>query len=275
VLLEEMIGYRYAAGHSGPPGKPVVMPEIMMARASAPAGSLTSATATDVLKFVRLHLDGGEAMDGTRVLSTKSVQAMQQPQYPTPGSPTADAHIGLGWMVGRWGNERMIGHGGGTLGQLSFLHVLPDRRFAVCLLTNSYSGGLLWRDLGGWLFEELAGVTMPRVPQPASPPPELDLSKYKGRFERLSLRTDVDVEDGELIMSTTPTGTLAEVTGGQPQKLRLRPIDAERFYVKQPGGEGIVVFSDFDKKGRPGYLFMGRAAPRVASAPAKKKATKS
>jgi CubicO group peptidase (beta-lactamase class C family) len=278
VLLEEMIGFRYAAGHAGGEvGKPGVVPEIMMGRSSAPAGSVTSATATDVLGFVRMHLENGEGPGRSRVLSEKSVRAMQTPQYPMPGSGSDHAHIGLGWIMNEWDGQRVIGHGGGTIGQLSFLQVLPDRDFAVCLLTNSTTGGLLWRDLGGYLFEELAGVTIPRPPQPPAKAPKLDLAVYTGKFERMSQQYELDVVKGELIMTITMTGPLAEKMGGPPQKLLLRPIDAERFHIKMgAGAEGLVTFSDFDKNGRPGYLFMGRAAPRVAGGPtpAKRKTAK-
>jgi CubicO group peptidase (beta-lactamase class C family) len=271
VLVEEMIGFRYAAGHGGGEGgKPQVVPEIMMSRSSAPAGSITSATARDVLGFVRMHLDEGEARDGSRVLSAKSVRAMQQPQYPMPGA-AVPTHVGLGWMLSEWDGEPVMGHGGGTFGQLSFLQVLRDRRFGVCLLTNSSTGGLLWRDLGEWLFDELAGVTMPRVPQPPRTRPEVDLKAYTGRYERLSQEYELAVEKGELVMTATLTGPLAEKLGVAPQKMRLRPIDRERFYVKMPAGEALVVFQDFDDNGRPAYLFMGRVAPRVPDTPARRK----
>src|SRR5205823_5330781 len=129
VLLEEMIGFRYAAGHSGGPN-PQVVPEIMMSRSAAPAGSITSATAANVLRFVKMHLDGGEAPDGSRVLSAASVKAMQQPQYPMPGAVAPNSNIGLAWIMAEWDGQRVIGHGGGTFGQLSFLQILPDRNFA-------------------------------------------------------------------------------------------------------------------------------------------------
>src|SRR4051794_10937895 len=195
---------------------------------------------------------------------------MQQPQYPLPAG-AAPTHVGLGWMISEWDGETVIGHGGGTFGQLSFLQVLRDRRLAICLLTNSFTGGLLWRDLGEWLFDELAGVTMPRVPQPPRRRPSLDLKAYVGRYERLSQDYDLNVEKGELVMTATLTGPLAEKLGAEPQKLRLRPIDRERFYVKMPSGEALAVFQDFDDGGRPGYLFLGRAAPRVADRPARRK----
>ncbi|HZU73035.1 MAG TPA: serine hydrolase [Acidimicrobiales bacterium] len=272
VLVEEMVGFRYAAGHAGgEAGRPQVVPEIMMSRASAPAGSITSATAADVLGFVRMHLDGGEGPDGSQVLSAASVKAMQKPQYPMPGSVAEKAHIGLGWMLSEWDGERVIGHGGGTVGQLSFLQILADKRFGACLLTNSTTGGLLWRDLAKYLFSEFAGVTPPRAPRPPKEPPALDLSLYTGRFERLSQTYEVEVVDGQLTVTATLNGPLAERMPSPAQKLRLRPIDRERFYVKMPGGEALATFSDFDKKGRPGYLFLGRAAPRVVEEPAKAK----
>jgi hypothetical protein len=135
---------------------------------------------------------------------------------------------------------------------------------------------MLWRDLGEYLFDELAGVTMPRVPQPPETAPKVDLSRYTGKFERLAQQYEIDVVDGELIMTATMTGPLAERLGAAPQKLRLRPIDSERFHVKMPTGEALVVFSDFDKKGQPGYVFMGRVAPRMVEArtPAKRKTAK-
>jgi len=264
VLLEEMVGFRYAAGHVvDAQGRPSVVPQIMMSRASAPAGSITSATARDVLRFVQMHLDQGRALDGTVVLSPQSVAAMQQPQYPIPGSASGQAHVGLAWLMDEWDGQRVIGHGGGTLGQLSFLQVLPERRFAVCLLTNSGTGNLLWRDLGTYLFQELAGVRMPRIPGPPETPPVLDLGAYAGVYERLSERYEVDVEGSALTLTTVETGPLADLVDAPRERWRLLPIDREHFYVRTANGEeALVTFSDFDREGRPGYLFLGRATPR-------------
>jgi hypothetical protein len=126
---------------------------------------------------------------------------------------------------------------------------------------------MLWRDFGEYLFDELAGVTVPRVPQPPAKAPKLDLSAYTGKFERMAQQYELDVVDGELIVTATMTGPLAEKMGAAPQKFRLRPIDAERFHVKMPTGEALVTFSDFDKGGRPAYIFLGRVAPRLIEAP--------
>ena len=256
VLAEEMLAFRYAVGHMpGPNGEPAMAPTVLMGRASAPAGSVTSATARDVLGFVKMHLDLGRAPDGSRVLSEKSVRAMQQPQVRVPGRTPA-GHVGLGWMLDDWDGQKMIGHGGGTIGQLSFLHALPERHLAACLLTNSGTGALLWRDLGRWLFDDLVGVTVPEVPKPADPPPSLDLRRYTGRYERLSVSCDLAVEGGELVATMTPTGPLAAL-GLPPQQIRFQPVDDETFHVAMGGGEGVAVFLDFDARGRPQYLHLG------------------
>lgn len=264
VLAEEMLAHRYAVGHIVAPGKPpVVPPMVLMATAHAAAGSLTSATPEDVLAFVRLHLSRGWAPDGTRVLSEDTVRAMQTPQHPIPSAYLGPSEIGLGWMLSTWSGERVIGHGGGTIGQLSFLQVLPERPFGVVLLTNATTGALLWADLGRWLFAELAGVEMARPPTPADPAPDLDLEVYTGTFERLGVRIEVEADDGALRVTSTPTGEMAKLQP-QAQTIRLRPVDESRFHVAGPMGDGAAVFTDRDRRGRPRYLHIGgRISRRV------------
>jgi hypothetical protein len=241
----------------------------MMSPSHAPAGSMTASTAREVTRFVQMHLDGGKAANGKRVLSAKSVKAMQQPQAKMPRAVLADA-MGLGWILSTWDGERVLAHGGGTIGQLSFLYVLPDRRIAVCLLTNSGTGGLLWRDLGRYLFQELADITPPQPPKPPDPAPKLDLRPYTGRFLRHGIDTQVMQKNGELVATLKSSGPLAD-PGAPPQELIRQPIDSELFYVPAMGA--LASFIDFDANGKPRGLYVGsRVAMRVAGSPSKKKA---
>lgn len=267
VVPEEMIAHRYAIGHIVPPGltEPIVAPMVFLPHSCAPAGSLTSATARDVLRFVRMHLDGGRASDGTPVLSATSVRAMQEPQAKLPVSSLGEA-MGLGWILSNWGGERVIGHGGGTMGQLSYLHALPDRRFAVCLLTNSMTGGFLWQDLGRALFDELAGVPMPSVPKPSAEPPSVDLDRLVGTYARLGSETEVRVEDGRLVATVKGTGEMAALS--PPQTLTLVPLSEDTFHTSLMGQETVVQFLEFDRGGRPTYLHAGGRSSRRAGAPA-------
>ena len=83
TLPEEAILHRAAVGHHarGTPVRVWGLP-----RSVGPAGLITAA-ASDLLTFTRLHLDGGIAPDGNRLLSEVSVAAMQQPRPRYPSSP--------------------------------------------------------------------------------------------------------------------------------------------------------------------------------------------
>jgi CubicO group peptidase (beta-lactamase class C family) len=264
VLPEEMVARRCAVGHvQGPDQVPTVPPVVVMEAAHVPAGSRTVATAAELVAFVRVHLSGGRAHDGTRLLSESSVHAMQQFQVPRPRSCDAPESQGLGWMLADWDGAKIIGHGGGTIGQVSFLQAIPARDLVVVLLTNAGAGEHLWEDLGRWLFEELADARMPRVPRPADPPPDLSLHDYAGSYDRLGVRFDVTVDDSQLVMRTTLSGPIAELQEDQEQPpCYLRPVDSESFFTAEDGYQRLVTFLEF-RDGRPGYLFAGRACRRI------------
>ena len=262
VLAEEMIARRCAVGHQpGPGGVPTVPPVVIMGMASAPAGSRTVSTAADLTAFARLHLGDGTAPDGTRLLSAASVAAMQQAQADRPAGTDAPAAQGLGWMLADWSGTRVLGHGGETIGQTSFLQALPDRDLVVALLTNSAGGERLWRPLGRWLFETLADVPMPAVPRPADPAPERRLANYAGTYERLGARYGVAAEGGQLVLRTEFLGALAELDGPTQPPARLRAVTDEAFHAASADGESLVRFQEF-RAGRPEYLFTGRVARR-------------
>ena len=266
VLLGDMLRHRSAVGHvPGPDARPMVPPTVVMEYGQAPAGSLTTATAAELVRFVQMHLDDGAAPDGSQVLSADSVRAMQQVQATMPPTSSVPLTQGLGWLMQEWGGKKVVGHGGGTIGQLSFLQAIPEDRLVVALLTNGPTGGLLWRDLARWLFDELAGVQPALAPKVPAAPPTLNLERYAGTYERLGVRNTVTVEGAELVMRAEPTGTLAEMQQSlpPPPPADLRPIDKERFGAKVNGVDAVIVFSEFER-GRPTYLFGGRAAKRMA-----------
>jgi CubicO group peptidase (beta-lactamase class C family) len=264
VLADEMLAHRVAVGHvAGPAEQPTVPPVVVMEYAQVPAGSRTTSTAAELVRFAQMHLRGGRGPDANQVLSEGSVAAMREAQVDRPAISTAPLNQGLGWLMAQWDGHEVVGHGGGTIGQLSFLEVLPDRELVVALLTNSGTGGLLWRDLGRWLFEELAGVEMPGPLKPSDSLPPLSLERYVGIYERLGVRHQVAFQEGELVIHTEVSGPIAELRQGvQPPPARLRPIDAERFATTLYGEDATVAFLEF-VRGRPRYLFIGRVARRT------------
>jgi len=267
VRLDEMIARRCAVGHLlGVRRQPIVPATVVMEHAQAPAGSVTTASASELVRFVQMHLNEGAAPDGRQVLSGPSVRQMQEVQTLIPATSTAPQTQGIGWLMHDWDGTPVLGHGGGTIGQLSFLECIPQEGVVVALLTNSVTGGGLWRDLGRWLFEELAGVTMSGVPKAANPPPALDLDRYAGTYERLGVRYRVQAQPPGLAMHVEVSGELADLEQRRPTQppIILRPIDSERFVARIDGTDSVVAFLA-PERGRPRYLFTGRVARRVAA----------
>ena len=125
TLPEEALLHRTAVGHVGEPDEdPVPATSWALSRSMGPAGMVT-ASVEDVLTFARMHLDGGLAADGTRVLSAAAVEAMAAKEADLPDTYTLGDSWGLGWIRFGWDGERLLGHDGNTIGQSAFLRVLP------------------------------------------------------------------------------------------------------------------------------------------------------
>ncbi len=265
TLPEEALLFSAATGHITPPGadEPHVTPQWGIFRSAGPAG-LIHMTAQELLGFARLHLDGGVASDGTRVLSESSVTAMQEPQVAIPDRWTLGSHWGLGWFLLDWSGRRLYGHDGSTLGQAAFLRILPDAGLSAALLTNGGHTRELFEDLFREVFDELAGVELPARPEPAPEPAPFDPAEYVGRYARVGV--EIFVEEGEDGLKATmrPTGALAATVGDDPMHFTLRPFDGEAFVAREDGEDTWSPAVFFDLPGGRRYLHFGvRATPRV------------
>jgi CubicO group peptidase (beta-lactamase class C family) len=271
TLPEEALLHRAAVGHIGRPGEDPKPTRLWtLQRAAGPAGLICS-TATDVLTFAQLHLDGGTTANGERLLSAGSVAAMQEPQAEIPDPYALGAqHWGLGWFLMDWGGTRLYGHDGGTVGQSAQLRVLPDQGAAVCILMN---GGRAPASFARRVLEAvvrpLAGVGPPPPPPPPEVTPDLDLDRFVGGYERLSCRLEVtrkDDDPGALMLTHTPTGELADLMRMPPNVYDLTPLAEDgRFLATMPGlPEPITATFYGDRDGVPRFVhFGGRASPRV------------
>jgi CubicO group peptidase (beta-lactamase class C family) len=266
TLPEEAILHRAAVGHRDSPHEDDPVSVWALPRSLGPAGLITS-TAHDVLRFARLHLDQGVTPEGRRVLGAGSVLAMQQPQFEIPGLGESPAHVGLAWRMQRWDGHRIVGHDGGTIGQLAYLRLDQDRQVAAVLLTNGPTSGAMFRPLFQEIFDAYAGVEPPPDPEPASQPlGPLDLSRHVGRYERESLRYEVALRDGQLQVIATLTGERAALSDEAGYELTLQPVDGTgdhfvaRLHDHDPWA-GLI----FDRlgDGTPYLFFGGRTTRRV------------
>jgi CubicO group peptidase (beta-lactamase class C family) len=265
TLPEDAVLRRAAVGHIHQ-GKeaPVATKTWLLPRSMGPAG-LISAPAREVLAFAQLHLDGGVATDGTRLLSAASVHAMQETQVEVPDPHTLGDRWGLGWILFEWSGHELFGHDGGTIGQSAFLRILPSRNAAVVLLTNGGMTDRLYHSIVGDVFEALAGF---RVPPPLTAPatrPAIDTAVVAGVYGRLGVRTEVGTDGDRLRATISYSGDLAALELEPVQTLTLEPVDQLTYLARsEKGGDPVpVVFYDV-ADGRARFVHFGaRACRRV------------
>ncbi|ADB33932.1 beta-lactamase [Kribbella flavida DSM 17836] len=266
TLPEEALLYRAAVGHVGEPGQePSRAPVWGLPRALGPAGLVTS-TAADALAFARMHLTGGLAADGTRVLSEESVAAMADKHADLPDKYSLGDSWGLGWIRFGWDGHRLIGHDGNTIGQAAFLRVLPEQGLAVTLLTNGGNARDLYEDLYREIFAELADVAMPRPLAPPAESVEVDVHRHVGRYDRASVLGEVFVRDGQAVLRQTITGPLAELMPDPVHEFVMTPVDdsGDLFVVREPESLTWSPVTFYSLPTGEQYLHFGvRATPKV------------
>jgi dipeptidyl aminopeptidase/acylaminoacyl peptidase len=263
TLPEEALLHRAAVGHMTKDGKQEPAPVWVLPRSAGPAGTIFASTA-DVLAFARMHLDGGLAQDGTRVLSEASAAAMTEKQTDVPDPNALGDSWGLGWIRFGWDGRRLIGHDGNTIGQSAFLRILPEQRLAVTLLTNGDHARELYLDLFREIFAELAGIDLPQPLAPAAEPPSVDVARYTGRYERASSQLDISEGEHGLRLKMTVTGPLAELIPEQPE-VDLVPVDDSLFVCRMSENESWTSVVFYTLPTGEQYVHMGvRATPKVS-----------
>ena len=261
TLPEEALLHRAAVGHLGG-AEPVRASVWTPPRAAGPAGLIAS-TVADVLAFARLHLTGGLAGDGTRLLSAESAAAMAASQVELPNASGQSDSWGLGWSRFDWAGRRVIGHDGDVIGQSAALRVLPEAGLAIAICANGGNPGELYQDLFTEIAAEVAGIVLPRPPAPPAEPVEADITPWLGRYERSSARLEVLAEGPTLRVTTT--GELADLLDRSVEEYTLVAAGPDRFLIRAPGAQtwAPVRFGTTSTGQR--YLHAGgRAAPKTS-----------
>ena len=272
VFPEEVIPHPNAVGHEPDPENPDqlrVSDPWGLYRSCGPMGASLVASAGDVLRFALLHLDGGVAADGTRLLSADIVAAAQQPQITLVDDTVLGEAWGLGWILDHFGDVSVIGHDGNSLGQNAFMRVAPEQRFGFCLQTNVESALSMYRELAEWLFQDRLSVAPRQDPEPLESRVVADPSRYAGTYERSGLVFTIEDADGALVATIKASHAAAEMQSLPPmERLPLVPVARDdSFLLKLPIADSellAVFFNPADESAAPTYLhFGGRAHKRV------------
>ena len=194
-----MITHRFVVGHHKEGKKVVVSRPWAIGRAGAPVGGVVS-TVNDFLTYTRFHMGDGKSANGKKVLSAKILRQMRAPLHPASGCD----QIGLTWFIRDAGELNVINHGGATHGQIAGLYFVPEKQFALAVLTNSEDG----RAITGAALKQSLRVFLDadlRIPSPIESPTE-ELDKYLGKYELPLLAFELKLEKGQLMLHETPRG---------------------------------------------------------------------
>jgi CubicO group peptidase (beta-lactamase class C family) len=203
---------------------------------TAPAGAIVS-NVVDMSRWMRLNLDEG-LFEGKRILSSGIVREMQSMQIPTPISEdrmemlgTRFSGYGLGWGISDYRNLKLVTHGGGLSGMISYQALVPEKKLGVIVLTNfapnELARALVYRIIDTMLGEPVRDWSAEYLKKQARDKaradakekellarrvsgtrPSLDLEDYTGSYrDDLYGEAEVLLEEGRLLFSYNPRHT--------------------------------------------------------------------
>ncbi|HEV8410143.1 MAG TPA: serine hydrolase domain-containing protein [Gemmatimonadaceae bacterium] len=150
----DFIVQRFAAGHLTRDGVPALQ------RPFVPSSSITAGgiglCISDMMTYARFHMGDGRAANGEQVLTRASLEAMRTPQM---RKQSTDDDIGIAWHLRTVGTIRTASHGGTLAGHNLLLEIVPERNFAISILTNSNVGWRVIQDVEREALRSYLGAT--------------------------------------------------------------------------------------------------------------------
>jgi CubicO group peptidase (beta-lactamase class C family) len=187
-FAEDVMTRRFAVGHDR--NNEVSRPWAI-GRAHHPAGGLAS-TVGDLLRYARFHLG-----DGDGVLTRASLDEMQRIQVDV-GS--IFEYVGITWAMSDCTGARIVGHGGGTNGQISLFFLAPEHDFAFAVLTNQQRGNEVTVPARAAALQAIGAAEREREPV------DVDADEYLGAYTSPLFDVELRREDGRLRLVTTSKG---------------------------------------------------------------------
>jgi CubicO group peptidase (beta-lactamase class C family) len=255
----EAITHRVAVGHAVEGGSSHVATPWGMPRSVNPAGGLVS-TAREQLLYAKFHL--GLPVAREPILSGETLRFMQSALVPAGGGRAA--FCGLSWLIQR--TPGLLAHGGATNGQRSSFVIVPPRRFAMTVLTNSDSGALLHRGVVKWVLRN--GLELRAPHEQLEPLAGADLELYRGHYETREQAIMVESTGRHLRLSIERRSDRARLFAGETSAvMTASAFEGDR--IRLEDGPEAGAFGEFlrDAEGSPAWLrVFGRVHVRNRSA---------
>lgn len=230
---------RLATGHSSRRygQERLALPHLDTQAMSAATGFYS--TAEDLCRYGAAHFLGNEEL-----LKDDTKRDMQHEAWKVEGP--LPRHYALGFNVADVAGRRMIGHGGGFPGFITYTTIDPVDRLVVSVLTNAIDGPA--EALASGVVKLINRAAETDVP-PADP--NLDLDRFTGRF--FSLWGVVDIfRLGDRLCAIDP-----EMLDPTVDVMELDLVDDETLRIAKASGyssPGERVAFEFDGTGKPTLL---------------------
>jgi CubicO group peptidase (beta-lactamase class C family) len=138
--------------------------------------------------------------NGSRIIKRKTLEAMRVPQI----SMGRRGSMGITWFISPTSNPVRYSHGGATHGQQAIFMFIPEKDFAISILTNSDDGGILNTNTLALALELYCGIK-PVTPQPLKTP-ESELKEFTGSYRIGTEAFDLKIKNGLLMYHHIPLG---------------------------------------------------------------------
>jgi len=257
----DVMTHRFVVGHNVTEEGCKVARPWPLPRSLYPAGGIIC-DVRDLLRYARFHLGDGRVNDETRLLSSESMELMQSPQV----TIWRDDSVGIAWMINEIDGVRILSHSGGTTGQISLLQLIPERDFAMAILTNANRGGLVTLEMSRWALKHYLELEMPEPKSIESS--EEELASYTGHYSQPYMDFDLGMLAGKLVglwkvKGSFPTKDTPPPPQSPPMSLAL--CEKDRLLVLDGPTKGLRGEAIRKPDGSIGWLrFGGRIHVREA-----------
>jgi len=190
--------HRFVVGHYTEKKKVKVARPWAIGRAGNGVGGVVS-TVKDLLKYARFHMGDGKSESGKRIVRHQSLEAMRMVQVNAGGR----GDMGITWFIRYAAGLTAYAHGGATHGQQAYLFFIPEKDFALAILTNSDHGGIITAQTFGWVLDSYFGIKL-SAPKPLKSSQEP--GEIVGRYKIGTECFDIKVKGKYLIYHHIPLG---------------------------------------------------------------------
>ena len=209
-----------------------------------PGGSSMWSSADDLVRFARMHMNGG-VLGGTRIVKEESARIMQNL---TVEGDEPGRKYGIGWWGDSTIGRRNFSHSGGGPGMGVMLSAYPDDKIITAVLTNYFGAmapevtkrlaDVLFPGAGQNKVEPVQQNTDPSIPKP----PASLVGDWQGKI--------VYSEGDILLRFAIPDNGIVEVGFGKMPMVKLNGVtfsemgligDTEGVLIRRAGFQGVSV----------------------------------